>query len=35
MTAGNVANGGVFKFVAGASPIEDATAIAYSIGADA
>ena len=35
MTVGNVANGGVATFVAGSAPLEDASAIAYAIGADA
>tara|TARA_R100001460_G_scaffold9778_1_gene23201 strand:- start:4 stop:312 length:309 start_codon:yes stop_codon:yes gene_type:complete len=35
MTAGNVANGGVAKFIARTAPLEDASAVAYSIGADA
>ena len=35
ITAGNVANGGVAKFIAGTAPLEDASAVAYSIGADA
>ena len=33
MHAGNVANGGVAKFIAGASPLEDASSIAFTAGA--
>ena len=33
MNAGNVANGGVAKFIAGASPLEDASSIGFTAGA--
>ena len=33
MNAGNVANGGVAKFVAGSAPLEDASSIEFAAGA--